>query len=105
MSVKNGVWHDAMMDPPGAEHVNNTVLVVREIGEGKRAYRKIDFAIYNSFVMKAPSCTWAGKWNKRGVIFWMPMPDLPGEEKNDCKDCELTEIEKMKGGCQLCRQR
>lgn len=83
MSVKNGVWHDANQDPPGAEHVNKVVLVVRQIGEGKRAERKIDFGIFNASVMRAPSCTWEGKWNKRGVIYWMPLPDLPDGGEND----------------------
>ena len=63
MSIKNGVWHDAKMDPPGADYVNKPVLAVRIIGTGK-----------------APSCTWDGKWNKRGVILWMPLPKIPGEE-------------------------
>ena len=79
MSIKNVVWHDASLDPPGSEHVNRTVLTVREIGEGKRLYRKIDFSIYNASVMRAPSFTWEGKWNKRGVIYWMPLPEMPEE--------------------------
>jgi len=77
VSVVNGVWHDARLDPPGADYINKTVLTVREIGQGKGAYRKIDFSIYNAFVMHAPSCTWEGKWNKRGVILWMPLPKIP----------------------------
>ena len=76
MSIVNGVWHDAKLDPPGAEHVNKTVLAVRRIGEGKNAYDKIDFAIFNA-CYEGPSCTWEGKWNKRGVIYWMPLPNMP----------------------------
>ena len=77
MSLINGVWHDASLDPPGTENINKAVLVVRRIGEGKRAYEKIDFAIFNSYVMMAPSCKWQGTWNKSGVIYWMPLPDIP----------------------------
>ena len=77
MSTVNGVWHDAHLDPPGTEYINKTVLAVRRIGEGKNAYDKIDFAIFSAWVMKAPSCTWEGKWNKRGVIYWMPLPKMP----------------------------
>lgn len=76
MSVKNGVWHDAKVDPqrPSCE----PVLVVREIGKGSYAYRKYDFGIYNASVMAAPSCTWLdGRWNKNGVIYWMPLPEMP----------------------------
>ena len=75
------VWHDAVLDPPGTEHINKTVLAVREIGEGKKAYRKYDFCIYNASVMRAPSCIWEGKWNKRGVVYWMPLPKMPGEDE------------------------
>lgn len=77
MSIKNGVWHDAKLDPPGAEHINKVVLSVREIGEGKRAYRIIDLSICNANPMGAPSCKMEGKWNKRGVIYWMPLPEIP----------------------------
>ena len=85
MSIKNGVWHDAKIDPPGADYVNKPVLAVRTIGTGKKTYDRIDFAIYNATAMKAPSCTWDGKWNKRGVIYWMPLPKIPGEERDDGK--------------------
>lgn len=77
MSIKNGVWHDAKLDPPGAEHINKVVLSVREIGEGKRAYRKIDLSIFNADTLIVPCCKWDGKWNKRGVIYWMPLPEIP----------------------------
>lgn len=72
-----GVWHDTKLDPPGAEHINKPVLSVREIGEGKRAHIQIDLSIYNAVVLKVPSCRWDGKWNKRGVIYWMPLPKIP----------------------------
>ena len=81
MSTVNGVWHDAAMDPPGAEHINKAVLAVRRIGEGSRAYDKIDICIYNASVMAAPSCKLDGKWNKRGVIYWMPLPKIPEVKK------------------------
>ena len=74
MSIKNGVWHDAKLDPPGAEHINRPVLVVRETSTRKC----IDFAIYSAWKMRAPSCTWEGTWNKKGnVLYWMPLPEIP----------------------------
>lgn len=85
MSLKNGVWYDAVLDPPGAEHINKPVLAVRRVGAGKNSYDKIDFAIYNASLMHAPSCTWDGKWNKRGVLYWMPLPKIPGEDDTDGK--------------------
>ena len=79
MSIKNGVWHNAVVDPPGMEHINKPVLSVRRIGAGKNAYDRIDFAIYNA------SSIWEGTWNKRGVIYWMPLPKIPGEDDTDGK--------------------
>lgn len=74
MSLKNGVWHDAKQDPPGADHINRPVLVVRETSSGI----SIDIAIYNSWVMRAPGCKWEGKWNKKGsILYWMPLPEIP----------------------------
>ena len=78
MSTVNGVWHDAKIDPPGTNEINKPVLVVREFIQSKNyKYRKIDFAIYSASVMRAPSCTWEGKWNKSGVILWIPLPEVP----------------------------
>ena len=71
MSIVNGVWHNALMDPPGVGYVNDAVLSVREIGQGSRAYRKIDISIYSAAENKP------GSWNKRGVILWMPLPKIP----------------------------
>lgn len=76
MSLVNGVWHDARLDPPRPNQ--GAMLVIREIGKGAAAYRKYDFGIYNASTMAAPSCTWLdGTWNKTGVIYWMPLPEIP----------------------------
>lgn len=77
MSIKNGVWHDAKTDPPGAEHINRSVLAVRAILSSGKPHYRYDFAIYNASLMHAPSCTWDGQWNKKNVIFWMPLPEMP----------------------------
>ena len=79
MSIKNGVWHDGITDPPGAEHINKSVLAIRVILSSGKAHYRYDFAIYNAHVMNAPSCTWDGKWNKKNVIYWMPLPDAPSD--------------------------
>lgn len=68
-------WRDAVKDPPAAGKLNRAVLVVREIGKGREGYRKIDFGIYN----EAPDCPEGGRWNKWGVIYWMPLPEIPEE--------------------------
>ena len=37
---------------------------------------------------------------------WCPLKEVKTDEPDqDCADCELSEIEKMNGGCQLCRAR
>ena len=83
MSIKNGVWHDAVQDPPGAGNINKSLLVIRQIASGNRLHYRYDFGIYNASVMHAPSCTWDGKWNKKNVVYWMPLPDMPdGMEGN-----------------------
>jgi len=78
MSVKNGVWHDAMMDPPGAEHVNKTVLVVKELKSGTRI---LGFGFFDCFCVG--SMIWGGTWrtvSKPGkVLYWMPLPAMPEE--------------------------
>lgn len=72
MSVKNGVWHDAEIDPPGADHINKTVLIVKELKSGERT---ITFGSYMA------SERWGDKWttnNGRGkVVYWMPLPKIP----------------------------
>lgn len=78
MSIKNGVWHHAEQDPPGAEYINKSVLVVREFVRSRNnTYRIIDFGIYNAIVINAPGWTLEGKWNKKNVIYWMPLPEIP----------------------------
>lgn len=74
MSAKNGVWHDARLDPPRPNQ--GAMLVIREIGKGASALWKYDFGIYN-----APSSQrMDGTWNKFGVIYWMPLPKMPEVE-------------------------
>lgn len=73
MSVINGVWHDAVLDPPGVGQINRTVLTVRKIGQGKNEHKEIDISIFNATTDRIEE----GKWNKRGVIFWMNLPKIP----------------------------
>lgn len=78
MSTKNGVWHDARLDPPRPNQ--GAMLVIREIGKGAAAYRKYDFGIYTSSMDSPSSLRMDGTWNKGGVIFWMPLPKMPEVE-------------------------
>ena len=75
MSAKNGVWHVAELDPPGAADANTTLLVIRKVGHGKNAYCRYDFGIYNGDAAQIASGT--GAWNKSGVVYWMPLPKMP----------------------------
>lgn len=79
MSVRNGVWHDARIDTPGAGNINTALLVIREIGSGNKKCYRYDFGIYNASVLKVGggNMNWDGKWNKKNVIFWMPLPEMP----------------------------
>lgn len=84
MSIKNGVWHDAKMDPPGTEHVNTKVLIVKESKAGDRS---ISFGKYMSNMYMPISKRWFGTWttsNGKGtVLYWMPLPKIPGEDDAD----------------------
>ena len=75
MSMKNGVWHDAETDPPGAEYMNRPVLTARKFEYSKNDfYWKYDFAIFNG---ESPE---ERVWNKRHVAYWMPLPKMPVEK-------------------------
>ena len=82
MSIKNGVWHNAVQDPPGTWEVNKSLLVIRQIASGNRMHYRYDFAICNA------SITYGGipydvKWNKKNVVLWMPLPDMPDGMEGD----------------------
>lgn len=78
MSLKNGVWHDAKLDPPGADHVNKTVLIVKADKSGERS---INFGRYMSNQYMPISKHWEGSWvtnNGKGIVlYWMPLPTIP----------------------------
>lgn len=77
-----GEWHDALMDPPGVEHINKTVLIVKA---NKAGDKTITFGKYMSNTYKPISQKWEGTWttnNGKGtVLYWMPIPVVPEEEK------------------------
>ena len=73
----NGEWHSAEFVPPGAEDINRLLLVIREKGKGKYRRTEYDFGIYNA----SPEDMRHGRWNKSGVVLWMQLPKMPGEEK------------------------
>lgn len=81
MSIKTGVWHDAVLDPPMADHINKTVLIVKA---NKAGVRSISFGAYMSAVYKPMANRREGTWtttNGKGtVLYWMPLPKIPGEE-------------------------
>jgi hypothetical protein len=76
MSIKNGVWHDAAIDPPGTGNINKSLLVIRQISSGNSLHYRYDFGIYNASVTYG-GIPYEGKWNKRNVVYWMPLPEGP----------------------------
>lgn len=82
MSLKNGVWYDAALDPPGAEHINKQVLIVKESKAGDRS---ISFGKYMSNMLMPIAKRWVGTWttsNGKGtVLYWMPLPKIPEKEE------------------------
>ena len=82
MSLKNGVWYDAVLDPPGTEHINKHVLIVKE---NKAGDRSISFGAYMSSTYKPMAKRWEGSWtttNGKGkVLYWMPLPKIPEKEE------------------------
>lgn len=81
MSITNGVWHDAELDPPMADQMNKTVLIVKENKNGSRV---ITFGSFNGTVLHVGSMKWDGQWNtnngKGTVLYWMPLPKIPEVE-------------------------
>ena len=67
MSVRNGVWHDAQLDPPAGELVCKTVLIVKETKGGDR---KIAFGAYMGN-------GWTTNNGLGKVLWWMPLPKIP----------------------------
>lgn len=78
MSTKNGVWHDAVTDPPSHDHINETVLIVKANKSGQRV---ITFGSYNASTYRPISQQWDGTWStnngKGTVLYWMPLPKIP----------------------------
>ena len=78
MSLINGVWHDAKLDPPGTGHVNQTVLIVKQLKNGSKV---ITFGSYISCIYKPISGKWEGNWTtnngKGNVLYWAPLPEIP----------------------------
>ena len=78
MSLINGVWHDANLDPPMAEDMNKTVLIVKQNKNGDKV---ITFGSFNGTVLHPAAMRWEGKWStnngKGEVLYWMPLPKIP----------------------------
>lgn len=82
MSLTNGVWHDAKLDPPNADNMNRTVLIVKQNKNGSKV---ITFGSFTGKVLHPAGMNWEGCWNtnngKGEVLYWMPLPKIPGEEE------------------------
>jgi hypothetical protein len=70
MSIANGVWHDAVMDPP---EDGERVLVVKCLRSGERT---IDFGRhYDEY-------GWMTNSGSQPVVLWMPLPKIPEVHKD-----------------------
>ncbi len=81
MSIKNGVWHDAALDLPKN---HEQVLAVKQLKNGDRslclAYCITEYEHVNPITKeKVIEPYWVCGGNNN-IIFWMPLPDIPGEE-------------------------
>lgn len=72
MSVVNGVWHDAKIDPPKD---NGYVLCVKQTKNGAKS---ICLGYYD------PERTYGIGWVTTGscnnILYWMPLPKIPEED-------------------------
>lgn len=81
MSIKNGVWHNALMDPPAS---NVTVLAIKQLKDGRRniclAYCIRDYSWKNP---ATGAVVTEDKWvcgGNNNIIYWMPLPKIPEED-------------------------
>ncbi len=74
ISFKNGVWRDALLDPPGKELYGITLLVVKQTDAGNR-YIDFDEVIP---VWPSGKLCWNGCINTRDIVYyWAPLPKIP----------------------------
>ncbi len=82
MSVINGVWHNALMDPPKTQ---DPVLAIKQLKNGKKDIC-IAYCIRNYRWRNPATGVWINedKWVCQGnnnIIFWMPLPKMPEVEE------------------------
>lgn len=78
MSLKNGVWHDALMDPPedGVQ-----VLCVKQT---KAGVRSLCFGTHWEGYQYDNGWITSGGCNN--IIWWMPLPKIPGEDDGNGRE-------------------
>jgi len=69
MSTKNGVWHDARIDPPAD---GQRVLCVKENKAGRR-----DYCFGCRWEDRSYDDGWVTGGGCNNVILWMPLPEIP----------------------------
>lgn len=77
MSMKNGVWHDAKMDPP---KTRGTVLAIKQLKDGRREYC-LAYCIRDYEWTNPATGVWIreDRWVCQGnnhIIYWMPLPEI-----------------------------
>ena len=78
MSIKNGVWHDARMNPP---EDSQTVLAIKQLKDGTRDYC-LAYCMRN-YKWKNPATgviIYEDRWvcgGNNNIIYWMPLPGMP----------------------------
>jgi len=81
VSTKNGVWHDAVTDPPENDVL---VLAVKQLKNGTRdiclARCQRDFEYFDYVTgVKAKKDWWICGGNNN-ILYWMPLPKMPEVE-------------------------
>ena len=73
MSFVNGVWHDALLDPPPN---GEQVLCVKE---NQKGFRSLCFGSFwrERFHDDNYDDRWVTSGGCRNIIFWMPLPKIP----------------------------
>ena len=69
MSLVNGVWHDAITDPPKD---GKQVLCVKELKSGTRT-----LCFGTHWADRPYDNGWITGGGNNNVIFWMPLPKIP----------------------------
>lgn len=100
MSLKNGVWHDALLDPPKESEL---VLCVKE---NQKGHRNLCFGSYwpERYHDDRYDDRWVTSGGCRNIIWWMPLPKVPEPGEILQQKREIDQMERNLKDCvnELC---